>query len=337
MVTLDENNTFQEWAELFLIYKRNEVSNGFFKSLRSAIAHANDFLGMSPLTEITPHQVDEVLFSEKLFNYRNHKPLSRKSIKNIRDVISNIYSFAFENNPQLAIRLYNPAKGRKLPSEASVTTRDAISVMWQRELISNTGHPMYIPVMIFMLCGLRRGELIPLKWTDIDFETQLLSINKTVIEKGNTFVIKSGKAKTKTSIRKIPIPMLLLSALKASLPYATSEFICPNPNTGGIFTPSSWGKSWKDYLDHLNKCYLNKQNKASLFCFTPQILRHTYATILFNAGVDVLSAAKFLGHSNPETTMKIYTHLQKEKVSGAVNLYNVYVEDILSTSCMKAG
>ena len=48
MVTLDENNTFQEWAELFLIYKRNKVSNGFFKSLRSAIAHANDFLGMSP-------------------------------------------------------------------------------------------------------------------------------------------------------------------------------------------------------------------------------------------------------------------------------------------------
>ena len=124
MATLDENNTFQEWAELFLIYKRNKVSNGFFKSLRSSIAHANDFLCMFSLNEITPHQVDEVLFSEKLFNYRNHKPLSRKSIKNIRDVISNIYSFAFENNPQLAIRLYNPAKGRKLPSEASVTTRN---------------------------------------------------------------------------------------------------------------------------------------------------------------------------------------------------------------------
>jgi len=187
----------------------------------------------------------------------------------------------------------------------------------------------------FLLCGLRRGELIPLKWTDIDFETRLLSVNKTVIEKGNTFVIKSDK--TKTSIRKIPIPALLISALKTSLPYATSELICPNPNTGDIYTPSSWGKSWKSYLDYLNKCYLNPQNKVSLFRFTPQILRHAYATILFNAGGDVLSAARFLGHSNPETTMKIYTHLQKEKVSGAVNLYNVYIENVLTTSSIKTG
>ena len=334
---LNEQSTFQEWTEHFLMYKKNKVSYGFFKSLRSSITHANDFLGTTLLSEITPHQIDEVLFSEQLFNYRTSKPLSRKSIKNIRDVISNIFDFAIEENPQIALQLRNPAKGRKIPLEASVTTREAIPVMWQRELILNTGHPMYIPVMIFLLCGLRRGELIPLKWTDIDFETQVLSVNKTVIEKGNTFVVRSGKAKTKTSIRKIPIPVLLLSTLKTSLPYATSELVCPDPNTSDIYTPSSWGKSWKNYLDYLNNCYLNTQNKVSLFRFTPQILRHTYATILFNAGVDVLSAARFLGHSNPETTMKIYTHLQKEKVSGAVNLYNVYIEDVLTTSCIKTG
>lgn len=337
MFLLNENTTFQEWAELFLSYKRNKVSNGFLKSLRSAIAHANDFLGTSPLTEITPHKIDEVLYSERLFNYRTNKPLSRKSIKNIRDAISNVFDFAFEENPRIACRLNNPAKGRKVPSEASVTIREAISAMWQRELISNDGHPMYIPVMIFLLCGLRRGELIPLKWTDIDFENRLLSVNKTVVEKGNTFVIKAGKAKTKTSIRKIPIPSLLLSVLKTALSYATGELICPHPATGEIYTPSSWGKSWQNYLDYLNKCYLNTQKNVSLFRCTPQILRHTYATILFNAGVDVLSAARFLGHSNPETTMKIYTHLQKEKVSGAVNLYNVYIDDTLTTSCIKIG
>ena len=90
-----------------------------------------------------------MLFSERLCNYRTSKPLSRKSIKNIRDVISNIFDFAFEENPQIARQLHNPEKGRKISSEGSVTTREAVPVMWQRELILNTGHPMYIPVMIF--------------------------------------------------------------------------------------------------------------------------------------------------------------------------------------------
>ncbi len=327
----NELNTFGEWSELFLNYKRNKVSNGYFKSLTAAVHHANDFFCDVKLLDITPHQVDDMLYSDKLINYRTHNPLSRKSIKNIRDVISDIFDFALEENP--VCRLNNPAKGRKIPLEAGVKKREAISVQLQRLLISYNKHHMYIAVMILLLCGVRRGELIPLKWTDIDFENKLLSVNKSVVEKGNAFIIRAGKAKTETSIRKIPISSMLSNILKKALPHAESEFICSQIYSNSMHTPSSWGKSWADYISYLNKCCLDTQKNINLFTFTPHTLRHTYATILFNAGVDVLTAAKFLGHKNPETTIKIYTHLQKEKISNAVNLYNVYVDDILSTSC----
>ncbi len=322
----------------FFELQKNKVSSGYFKSLTAAINHANDFLGTSPLTEITPHKIDEVLYSERLINYRTNKPLSRKSIKNIRDAISNIFDFASEENPQIACRLHNPAKGRKIPSEARVTKREALPIHLQKLLVSTPGHNMYLSGLILLLCGLRRGELIPLMWSDIDFEKHQISVNKTVVEKNAVFIIKEGKAKTETSIRKVPIPTFLLHILEQEIKKSYSQFVCPQPNSPEMHTPASWLASWKSYTIFLQQIYLQKITKQKvtyksngLFKITPHILRHTYATMLFNANVDPLFAAKFLGHKSPDTTLKIYTHLQKEKVSDVIELYNAYIDNIFST------
>lgn len=164
-----------------------------------------------------------------------------------------------------------------------------------------------------------------------------MSVSKTVVEKGGGFIVKIGRAKTASSLRKIPIPAVLLALLREKLSSAVSPYICPDKK-GEMHTPATWHRDWKTY-----NLYLQNQYKVqivgmpqipagtNIIHITPHQLRHTYATILFNAGVDVLSAAKFLGHKNPETTIKIYTHLQREKEVNAVGLYNAYVSKILAT------
>ncbi len=330
-----EQYLFCDWSEKFLLYKQNKVSAGHYKSLSTAAAHANDFFGNRKLCEITAHDIDNMMYSPDLLNYRTGKPLSRKSIKNVRDVIAAIFDFAAEDVPNICLK--NPAKGRRVPTDALVSKREAIPLPLQQLLVANSYHGMHLASMIMLLCGLRRGELIPLLWTDIDFENRLLSVSKTVVEKGRSFIVKIGRAKTASSLRKIPIPAVLLALLKEKLSSAVSPYICPDEK-GEIHTPATWHRDWKTY-----NLYLQNQYKvqivgmpqipagANIIHITPHQLRHTYATILFNAGVDVLSAAKFLGHKNPETTIKIYTHLQREKEVNVVSLYNAYVSKILAT------
>ena len=60
--------------------------------------------------------------------------------------------------------------------------------------------------------------------------------------------------------------------------------------------------------------------------FTPHCLRHTYATMLYDAGVDVLTAKEFLGHSDIKTTLSIYTHLSAEKSQSDIGKLNKYLQ-----------
>lgn len=302
--------------------------------MSTAATHANDFFGDWKLCEITAHDIDNMMFSPKLLNYRTGQPLARKSIKNVRDVIAAIFDYAAEDTP--GVYLKNPAKGRRVPTDAPIKKREAIPLSLQRLLVANAYHGMHLAGMIMLLCGLRRGELIPLLWTDVDFEHCLLSVSKTVVEKGRSFVVKDGRAKTESSLRKIPIPAVLLALLKGKFSKTTSPYICPN-DMGEMHTPATWYHGWKTYIQFLQNQYRKQvsgisslSDQANIIHITPHQLRHTYATILFNAGVDVLSAAKFLGHKNPETTIKIYTHLQQEKQANAVNLYNEYISKTLT-------
>ena len=62
---------------------------------------------------------------------------------------------------------------------------------------------------------------------------------------------------------------------------------------------------------------------------TPHMLRHTYATMLFDANVDVKSAQKFLGHADIEVTLSIYTHLTKYKEDKAINALNAHLDSMV--------
>lgn len=109
--------------------------------------------------------------------------------------------------------------------------------------------------------------------------------------------------------------------------------VCPAAN-GDIMTRTAFTSAWESYMHYLN---IKAGGRDASRCrpkltvidkLTPHMFRHTYATILYNAGVDVKSAQKFLGHADINVTLKIYTHLSSQKEQEAVNALNRHLTEI---------
>ena len=100
-------------------------------------------------------------------------------------------------------------------------------------------------------------------------------------------------------------------------------------------TESGWDKLWTAYMNDLNMKYgdigdwkrtrHSQRPPMAIEQFTMHCLRHTYATILYDAGVDVLTAKKLLGHADVTTTMGIYTHLSAENEAANIDKLNEFL------------
>ena len=169
--------------------------------------------------------------------------------------------------------------------------------------------------MIMMYSGLRRGELIPLTWNDIDLKKKTIRVNKSVELFNGKPELKSG-AKSVAGARTINIPKKLVDYLKAQP--RDNLLVCPSAS-GTMMSGAAWRALWKSYIKELNLIYGKniKTTKSKYAHAAPQTippitahwLRHTFATLLYLSGVDVLTAKDQLGHADVKTTLNIYTHL----------------------------
>ena len=184
-----------------------------------------------------------------------------------------------------------------------------------------------------MYSGLRRGELIPLTWNDIDLKNKTIRVNKTVDLKGKKPKVKK-EAKSSAGLRTVRIPQRLVSYLKNQK--QDKILVCPAAS-GKMMTAAAWRALWKSYVKELNLKY-GKVKKATKSKFahsmpmtippiTAHWLRHTFATLLYLSGVDVITAKEQLGHADVKTTLNIYTHLDKQFKEKNIEKLDDYLEE----------
>lgn len=181
-------------------------------------------------------------------------------------------------------------------------------------LQSNICHKNF-GILLTIHTGLRIGELCALRWSDINFDTQLLHINKTMIrtytkEDGSKLNITAPK--TRSSIRTIPLNKWIMQ-------YAV--LLRGNDNEY-IIT----GKE-KHIEPNKYRIYYNRQLKdLDLPHRKFHSLRHTFATRCIECGCDYKSLSELLGHSNVSITMNLYVHPQLELKRKCVELLADYYE-----------
>lgn len=121
-----------------------------------------------------------------------------------------------------------------------------------------------------------------------------------------------GLPKTKASIRTVPMPVELKAALKAVRGIGDA-YVFQWLYLGRVAPIEAYSQAWDSLSAAMFDYDKSIESKKGRSILTAHYYRHNYTSILYNAGVDVLTAQRWLGHANASTTLAIYAHLSKEQ------------------------
>lgn len=200
-------------------------------------------------------------------------------------------------------------KSRGLPvKHREVLTKD------QEEAVKASGvsktAPDWLFAFLLLHTGLRRGEALALTYSDIDRKEGVIHITKKLsYAQGNTPVLENF-LKSRNGLRDVP----LLKPLADALPKDRVGLIFPGAD-GGFRKAGDITRNWRAYCRavELNELQLTDEGQIiETFPITPHCLRHSFATICYEAGLDPRQAAQILGDT-PEVLDRVYTHLRDER------------------------
>lgn len=265
------------------------------KGILSTYRRITDYFKYYKLNEITTNDVDIFLRS---LNY------GQKTVASHKCVLNMIFEYAILHG----YIKYNPVSHIKIPKGLTKTKRELPS---DKELMQVEKHTEDFALLpFFILCtGCRKSEALAIRRNDIDFEKNIIRIQNHVIHDGNRPIFEPV-LKSDAAFRDI----ILLDRLKDVIPKNFKGFLFSMDGDGKEpLTKGAYDKRWKKYCKEYN---VN---------FTAHQLRHGYATMLYEAGIDVKDAQELMGHSDITLTKSIYTHIRnkrKEETAAKLNSFS---------------
>ena len=253
--------------------------------------------------------------------YNTAKGKSHSYICDMRDTIKGLFKYAVADR----VITYDPTIKAVLPKGARGSHR-AITQQ-ERDLITSLDHRMRTAAMIMLYAGLRRGEVLALDIDrDVDYSAKTLTV-RYAVRYPDQQQPQIVDPKTEAGKRTIPLLDVLVDELRGKHGLAITD------TSGQIMTQSAWARCWESYLTKLSEMRnghakrwhgRTKADKAILAAggqippwvdinIRPHDLRHSYCTMLYDAGVDIKTAQKWMGHADADVTMQIYTHLSAER------------------------
>lgn len=327
---MPERNRFSLWAGDFLRLKEaSQISEGQKDRYRTAVKYwTSTFDGWS-IQDIGPDDLERALLSLA------ESGLAQRTVNFYRSAIRQILQRAqgrvITENPERHLTREMASIGKPAVQRRALTAEE-------QRWFWNTPHRAQPVAIIMMLSGLRRGELAALTWEDVDLKEATITVNKTMIYDGAGIPHLKPCTKTTAGMRVIDIPAKLVDYMK-TMPHS-GDLVFPAAS-GGPMTASAWVKLWSSYMRELNIKYGERTEEDKKRAESPKPgpktydmtippitlhwLRHTYCTLLYFAGVDVLQACAQMGHADVSTTLRIYTHLDQTHKRQAADKLQAYL------------
>lgn len=168
-----------------------------------------------------------------------------------------------------------------------------------------------------LVSGIRKGELVALLWDDLDPERRTISVSKQAAVRNGEITI--SRPKTETSVRKISIPQEAVDLLiQEHEKHPENLYMFPSPKTGGMYYPDS--------VVNLHKRILKD---AGLEHIRFHDLRHTFATMALQNGVDVKTVSTMLGHYDAGFTLRTYTHSTRAAQEDAAQKMGSFMTQVM--------
>ena len=285
-----------------------------YKQLLSRTLYA---LGHLKLTQITPLHITEFYNNLRETGVRKDgKPggLSEYTIKHHHALINKILNDAVS----WGLLIANPVARVKAPKAEKKEAKSYDEKQILQLLLALEEEEIQFQIMVKMalVTGCRRGELVALRWNDINFDT-----NEIKIERAATYTPEYGqqvKATKTEKSRKMMLPVSFGSLLKeyknhqsekqTQAGYKESEYLFTKKNGDML------------YIDTPTKQFTRFIKKWGFPHITLHGLRHTHGTALLISGIDLRTVSNRLGHSEASTTLNVYTHAQESADKAAADV-----------------
>lgn len=303
--------TFEELAQLWLENYKTTVKPSTFENVRSKVEKMTEehFEGLK-LKKITVAYCQRVVIElSKTYVLYNH----------YLSVVNRIFKYAvlmdiLDSNP--FDKVIKP-KSRQTQRKGNFLTKEELKEFLK--LAQNTTLSYFFPLVHLMsYTGLRQGEALALKWSDIDFENKKITVNKTATRIKEKQTLQTPK--TKNSKRVISIDPATLSILKSWKKDQIKIYFKNGKHFEGddnfIFTNQR--ADWvhiHNFIPYFKRFVSDHKLKP----ITPHGLRHTHASLLFSAGVEPKNISDRLGHSTVQITLDLYTHITEEQRTDTVD------------------
>lgn len=253
----------------------------------------------------------EKLTTKMLHAFIEEKMKSGLSAKYVSDIVIVFKSMA--KYTAITHNFQNPLANVVLPKAEKKELR-LLTESQQQQLcrtLADEKSKTSLCVLLSLYAGLRVGEVCALKWSDIDFEKNILTVNRTVQRIKTTAsacatTISIGKPKSRSSMRQIPLPELLTDMLNCFYQKNDSYILSGSER---IIEPRTMQYRFKSLLQ-----------KANLPSINYHALRHMFATNCVKAGFDVKTLSELLGHCSVETTLNRYVHSSMERKAECMSL-----------------
>lgn len=273
----------------------------YFQIIRIYVAEK---VGEYDLSELTPI-ILQTFITDILTNGRGRwgeEGLAPNTVNSIVSVLKNSLKTAYVlgcTDRQLGDKIKRPkVRERKI---------ECFSIREQRKIenaVLTSRKHKYFGVLLCLYTGLRIGEVVALKWNDIDLKKGMLSVNKTCYDTPEGLVFDDPK--TVHSRRIIPLPRQIMPILREKRKTSKSDFVVSEK--GKPVSIRSFQRSFELLL---------KRHRIEHRGF--HSLRHTFATRALESGMDVKTLSEILGHKNPSITLSRYAHSLMEHKSAMMN------------------
>lgn len=318
-----------EWLE----DKKSTVKLTTWEGYQSKVVHhVIPYIGHLKLKDLRTHQIHKMLST-----IRQGGRYDNRDIRVSEQTVLHIYRItndAFKCAVNWGLIAQNPCDGVQKPRPKSYDADIWTLEQAQTFLNHCIAVPMYPVFLLLFSTGMRIGEILGLRWKDVNFEDQIISVKKDLArtkEKG--LVIQD--VKTEASKRILPMPIHVVNVLQGvKLLQEKHKRVLGNAYDSSFDLVCCTIKGTPYFLSNIK----GKWNAITLRAQLPRIrihdARHTYASIMVHQGVDVKTLQSLMGHADPLTTLKVYAKVMPDATREAVNTFsqNLTLKDWLPSA-----
>jgi integrase len=302
------NLTVGQYLESWLGDIEGTIRRHTYEQYKSVVGkHLVPEIGRTKLKQISRPAI------RRLYREKKQTGLSSRTVEYIHVTLHKALKDAAEDG----LINTNPAQGLKLPQRDAKETK-ALSPEQVGALLEGAREDRLEALYVVALhTGLRRGELLALRWNDVDFEKGTIRVDESLDQHGAFHAPK--REESRRTLRLTPFSLAALKAhrarqneerLRVGERWEDNDLVFPN-TVGKPMNPSNLYR--REFRPLLSKASLEDEG------FTFHSLRHTFATTLAERGIHPATAQKLLGHKDIRMTLAIYTHATDDMQDAAVD------------------